>query len=170
MHLNDSDEETIATLVIFIVGLAIPINQKLKNKVRGLLRWNHGCTIGLVLVLTILSSQKMCKSTKFLRMTLEDFEESLGLSEVDITENNTNMHNSIPAIIELAAKIRYLDNWSKLFWSTVSIQGPCNHTVKVHSRSTWHHLQKVKRKIFESKLICIVAILELEYNLNILLV
>ena len=45
---------------------------------------------------------------KFLRMTPENFDELLELIKADISKYDTNMRDSIPANIKLAATVRYL--------------------------------------------------------------
>ena len=54
---------------------------------------------------------------KLLHMTPQDFEEILGLIEDDITKTKTNMRDSIPANMKLAATIQFLatgDNYTNL--------------------------------------------------------
>ena len=41
-------------------------------------------------------------------MTLQDYDEILGLIQDDVTKTNTSMHDLIPANIKLAATIRFL--------------------------------------------------------------
>ena len=45
---------------------------------------------------------------KLLRMTPQDFDKILGFIQDDITKTNTNMHDSIPTNIKLAATVRFL--------------------------------------------------------------
>ena len=64
-----------------------------------------------------LSRQTLVQKLKFedeseykrlLHMTPQDFDEILGLIQDEITKTNTNMRDSIPVNIKLAATIRFL--------------------------------------------------------------
>ena len=147
----DLDKETAAAVVVLMVAI-----KKKKRRIRKRSSWvkpwlsirvKLGVYDTLMLELR-LEDESECQ--KFLRMTPQNFDEILKLIEGEITKSNTNMRDSIPANVKLAATIRFLatgDSYTDL-----------QYQFKVHASTLSRFIPEVcdviyrkLRRIYESK-------------------